>query len=124
MTDSSRSPEADAAQEASAADRRRAERFATDVETACQPVGPLGGSAWPARIQNVSQTGLALVSDRRFERGTLLSVDLEDPEGGAARTVLARVVHVRAQEDGLWFMGCAFASELEAEELKQLHAER
>jgi hypothetical protein len=94
------------------------------LETACQPVSARGEEAWPATIQDISRTGIALVLDRRFERGTLLSVQLEDRARSFGRTMFARVVHVRLHEDRAWLHGCAFAGELEEDELSYFHAER
>jgi hypothetical protein len=105
-------------------ERRRAERFASDLETACKPVAARGGTAWKCRVVNISRTGIALALNRRFEQGALLSVDLEDASGAVARTMFARVVHVRSQGDDLWMLGCAFAGELNDDELKHFHAER
>jgi hypothetical protein len=94
------------------------------LETACQPVSARGEEAWPATIHDISRTGIALVLDRRFERGTLLSVQLENKARSFGRTIFARVVHIQLQEDKAWLHGCAFAGELDEDEFSYLHAER
>jgi hypothetical protein len=106
------------------AERRRDERFASDRQTACQPLSGRGDAAWTATVRNISRTGIALALSRRFERGTLLSVQLDSPAGTGARRMFARVVHVRAEADGNWVMGCAFAGQLDADELTYFQVER
>jgi serine/threonine protein kinase len=75
---------------------------------------------WPATVQDVSQGGLGLVVGRRFEKGTVLSVELHSAEGTASRSVLASVVRVLPQEFGHWLLGCIFTKPLSKEELQIL----
>jgi hypothetical protein len=62
--------------------------------------------------------------DRRFEPGTLLTVELPAEDGRSAYTVLACVVHVRSQTDGTWALGCSFSRELSDDDLVAFGAKR
>ncbi len=98
------------------------ERHACDLPSNCQPPSARRGEElrWRATIRDVSQGGLSLVLQRRFERGAALAVEL--PGGGldTSSTVLVRVKHVRPQAGGGWALGCSFVSDLSEEELATL----
>jgi hypothetical protein len=64
--------------------------------------------AWPATVENVSKTGLALVLGRRLERDTVLDIDLTTTGGNSPTLLFARVVRVQAQAFGHWFIDCRF----------------
>jgi hypothetical protein len=67
-------------------------------------------------VQDISRGGLGLIVDRRFEPGTLITVDLPlVPE--CPRPLLARVVHATAHPEGGWLVGCALFDLLPEEEL-------
>jgi hypothetical protein len=107
-------------------ERRVALRFPTSLRTAAGPVPrPVEPEApWQARLRDVSAYGLALMLPHPVEPSTVLTADLESPERGVVRNVLARVVHVTAREPGQWVVGCALISELSDEDLRRFHAER
>jgi len=111
-------------QQATAAERRRAPRFPADLETNCRPALARDGVSWPGRVLDISQNGIALVMSRRFEPGSLLTMDLEDHERTVSRSVFARVIHVRALDAGGWRHGCAFTSALSDDELQAFRAQR
>lgn len=97
------------------------ERHPCDLQTSCQPpsFGTGKESKWQGTIRDISSGGIGLVLRRRFERGTGLVIEL--PGGGdEPATVLARVVHVKAQPGGAWALGCVFVSPLSDEELNAL----
>src|SRR4029077_1071980 len=52
------------------------------------------------------------------------SIRLESTDGETARNLLLRVAYAKAQDNGSWRLGCAFASELGEEELRAFQAER
>ncbi len=108
----------------SEAERRRAPRYPCALDAACQPVSGRAGHSWTAQVKNLSTSGVGLVLDRRFERGTILVLDLQGPGGDLARTVLARVVHVTPQGEKGWLLGCAFTSELDDDDLRVFCARR
>src|SRR5262249_27459996 len=70
---------------------------------------------WAATVQDISQGGMGLVVGRRFEKGTVLSVELQDAKGTNARSVLATVVRVLPQGLGQWLLGCVFSKPLTRE---------
>ena len=55
---------------------------------------------WAARAVDVSAHGLSLTLGRRFERGTILSVNMDSADGDTARTLFLRVVRTTVQENG------------------------
>jgi PilZ domain len=115
-------PEQHPAGQATIDERRASVRFPCDLETSCQPIAERTGDAWPARVLDLSAGGVALELSRRFERGAMLSVRLESPDGETSRTLFVRVVHATAQLDGSWRLGCALAGELGQEELQAFQA--
>jgi hypothetical protein len=106
------------------AERRRAPRYPSDLTVSCRPLLARESGGWQARVLNISRSGIALVLARRFERGALLSMDLEGPQQAVSRSVLARVVHARPDDNNAWIVGCVFSSELLDEELHAFSAER
>jgi hypothetical protein len=93
------------------------ERFTCEVPTTCQPPSAYSKDPWPAVIRDITNTGLSLTLNRRFERGSGLAIELPTEDGTMA-TVLAKVVHVRSYPEGGWVLGCDFISELSDEEVQ------
>jgi hypothetical protein len=62
------------------------------------------------RLRNVSRQGLALVTDRRWGPGTVLTVEL--PLGERPTAVRAKVVHATAQMGGTFLVGCVLDTPL------------
>jgi hypothetical protein len=104
-------------------ERRRVPRYPSDLETTCKPLVSRDGSSWLAQIRDISTLGIGLVLQRRFERGTLLVMDLENPARNISRNVVARVVHTTALPLGQWLLGCVFTKELDADDLQFFSAE-
>jgi len=98
------------------------ERRSCQLPVACQPAAAFGKeeTRWPGTIRDISQGGVRLTLERRFEPGTGLAVELPEDELGDTRTVLLKVVHVRRQADGHWSLGCKFVSELSEDEIRRL----
>jgi PilZ domain len=98
------------------------ERQSCQLPVACQPAAALGNeeTRWLGTVRDVSQGGIRLTLERRFEPGTGLAVELPQDELGDTRTVLVKVVHVRRQEDKHWSLGCKFISEMSEEEMRRL----
>jgi hypothetical protein len=117
-------PEHDGTAGPLANERRTAARYACNLESTCQPLTGAAAQSWPARVVDISAGGIAFVLERRFERGALLSMRLESPDGDLARNLLLRVAYAKADVDGSWRHGCAFASELGDDELRAFKAER
>jgi hypothetical protein len=75
---------------------------------------------WSASIRDISQGGVRLHVSRRFEKGTPLAIELPGNHERDPSVVFVKVLHVRAQEDGTWALGCKFISELGEDELQRL----
>jgi hypothetical protein len=75
---------------------------------------------WQARVLNVSEGGVALLLRRRFEKGTILRVEIERSDNQPPEPMTARVMHVTPQPDGHWLLGCAFTNKISAEDLQAM----
>jgi hypothetical protein len=102
------------------AERRAWVRYPCDLDTACQPLAGARGLQWPGEVRNLSAGGCALRLGRRFEAGTVLSIDVHGQDKSILQTLLARVMHVTLQKDGSWLLGCAFTNRLSEDDLKAL----
>jgi hypothetical protein len=100
-------------------EQRGSERFNCAVPTTCQPPSAWGKDPWPCTICDISTGGLSLTLNRRFERGYGLAIQLP-AEDGSSHTILAKVAHVRQHEEGGWFLGCDFISDLSDEEVQEV----
>jgi hypothetical protein len=81
---------------------------------------PEGELICTARLVDISASGVGLLMDRPMEPETLLAVDLQNEDSSLVCSLLVEVRHSRAREEGDWLVGCAFARELRAGELKAL----
>ena len=102
-------------------ERRAWVRCASDREASCQPRHAATmedvETNWPGIIRDASPGGIGLILKRRFEPGTVLSVEVAvKPEGRCS--FLARVVHATPYRKGRWVIGCAFARPIEQQELR------
>src|SRR5437868_212713 len=98
------------------------ERHSCGLPSQCQAASSFGSDdlKWAATLENVSQNGVCLNLRRRFEPGAALAIELPGKSAEETYTVLARVVNVRRQESGYWFLGCQFVSELSDDEMQRL----
>lgn len=105
----------------SATENRAWERFPCGLSTTCQPVAARGGNefAWPAQIRDLSQGGMGIILNRRFEPGTGLAIEIPETDAYPGDTLLCRVVHA-TRCDGKWLLGCSLVSPLSEEELERL----
>lgn len=115
--------EVDHLQLSSNEERRAAVRYRVTLTASYQPADNPSDSR-QARIRDISVLGVGLLLSRQLEMGTLLEIELRRANGCPVRTVLARVVHVEAEEHGAWLVGCAFTTELTDAELRLFQAER
>ena len=104
------------------AERRAWVRYPTDLPGSCQPLGQRRDDNlwWSAQVRDLSAGGIGLVVSRRFEVGTILSVELPSTTQGPSVSVLARVVRCAALADGRWLIGCEFASPLSEDDVRAL----
>jgi hypothetical protein len=98
-------------------DRRVHTRYECRLKSVCKPAGRHQiGNHWKGWIENVSQEGLKLALNRRFEPGTLLAVEVDMSKekldqvfpNAISRFFLAKAVRVlsRPRPDGKWILGC------------------
>jgi serine/threonine protein kinase len=91
-------------------------RYPSELEVSCRLIQ--GGKAQlPAEIQDVSQTGLRLRLNHRFDPGDLLAVEIAGQQSGPGLLLSMRVCWVRASDTARWELGCAFTAELSKSEL-------
>lgn len=97
-------------------DLRQERRFPAATAAVCRPV--LNGTRfWPSKIRDVSATGVCLELDRRYEPGTLLTVEVGD-EGTNGHVAVVRWVNQTAANR--WNVGCAFTRRLSNGELSAI----
>lgn len=102
-------------------DRRAWQRFAASRQTIIQ--AELDGAApQTARIDDVSRVGIRLAVTQPITQGAMIRVDLPLAEGQPNTAVLACVVHVTANADRTFSLGCSLSTELSDAELNSLGA--
>jgi PilZ domain len=103
-------------------DCRVFERLSCELPTTCQPASALEMKEmrWSAIISDISLGGVRLILSRRFEKNTGLAIELPGTEERDSTVVFVKVVHVRAQGNGTWALGCKFLSELSEDQLQSL----
>jgi hypothetical protein len=103
-------------------DRRAHPRHEIDIATKCHSLSD--DSDLPARIRNVSRSGVRLVVQRPVTEGTMIRMDLPGLPEGLHTTFLACVTNVTALPDGQWALGCVFSLELSDSEIRLLGGEK
>jgi hypothetical protein len=98
------------------------QRHACELPTSCQPasVQEMRETRWSATICDISQGGLGLHLERRYEKGAALAVELPGDADHPPSVVFVRVVHVKRDDDGMWRLGCKFISELSDDDVHRL----
>src|SRR5262245_59376465 len=100
----------------SSSDERRAHpRREVNVATMCRALA--GDADMPARIRNVSRSGVNLVVPRTATPGTMIRIKVP---GSAERqtTLLACVTNAKELAAGEWSLGCVFSLELSDVEMQ------
>jgi hypothetical protein len=95
------------------------ERHSCQVAASCQPAAA-NEMRWAAIIEDVSQSGVRLRLQRRFEPNSGLAIELPAIDGHDAERVYAKVMRVFREDDGTYMLGCKFMSALSEEELHRL----
>lgn len=106
--------------ETGAADRRTLTRHPCILDLLCSPAGGRAGLERTGSALNLSQTGVCLEMNQPFELGTNLQLRIANPLTDAFCIALGQVVNVSQLPDGTWAMGCRFAHELSADQVKAL----
>ncbi len=103
----------------SAHERRTFPRHRYSRKAICQPQGETKDDVWlMGSCEDISLSGLGFRLHRRFDPGTVLTVDLERPIRNSWASFPACVMRCTLQADGDWMLGCAFDPALR-EELKE-----
>lgn len=79
---------------------------------------------YTAQIVEVSDNGMKVKVRHRFVEGSMVRVDLPCEELGPVTTVLACVMHLRPEADGVFTLGCQFCTELDDDDLLALGVKR
>jgi PilZ domain len=93
-------------------ERRRWARYPTNMGTFWQTVSGQE-ICYSARVQDISQGGVRLLVNQRFEPGTLLRILLN-------KAIEARLVHATPMGENKWALGCEFSLILSKEEIQNL----
>jgi eukaryotic-like serine/threonine-protein kinase len=106
---------------AQAAQRRRRtkERYPSQHGTRCRPLQRSPDTSWEGQVVNVSQGGVCLELNRRFEPGTWLTIVL-DGQKTSHCTLVVRVIWVQKDSPKHWKIGCQFDHPLCEFELQEL----
>jgi len=105
-----------------AGERRTRERYATVRGASCSPI-VAHDAALTVRVHDVTARGIGLLTRRRFERGTMLYIRIQDASQAVYPLLMGKVAHVRTHELGGWLVGCILAGELREAAVRAL-AER
>ncbi len=97
--------------------RRATVRRLSSRRAVAQPRAFAAGPLWEVTIINFSTGGIGLRLDSRWRKGTVLQIDLPEPE--FPRSLLARVVHVK-QDGQHWVHGCKLLTVLTKDEFEAL----
>ena len=103
-----------------AMDRRATIRYPSHSEGVCLPVGGGADVRWSAQVKDVSDGGINLLVNRRFEPGSVLMLDFKGQHPDRPVCLLVRVVHVQALSKRKWSLGCRFGRRIGEEEVKSL----
>lgn len=107
-----------------AEDRRVWARYPANLETSYKPAGAPDSSRVSAHVRNISLGGINLLSNRPFQPGELLTVELPGATAETRCNVLACVVHCQEEPGGEWSLGCTFSRELTDDDLATFGARR
>jgi serine/threonine protein kinase len=87
--------------------RRGHKRYDSRRATSCQAMQRTADKHWEGQVVNISQTGLCVELNRRYQPGAILKIVLES-ENIKRQTLLVQVVWVTQQSPNCWHMGCQF----------------
>jgi PilZ domain-containing protein len=102
------------------AERRAWIRYPRRLTTIWQLFGGRQDETLTASLFDISQTGVGLIINRSFPPATVLTVRLQTGSRKFSKTMLVRVKHCSARENGEWLVGCTFVVKLKEAELKEL----
>jgi PilZ domain len=100
-------------------ERRSSPRYLSGRTGCCRALWGGREERWTTTVQDISLAGGSLVLGRRFEPGSLLTVELPTAAGEPVR-LMARVVRAQAHTAKGWLIGCALLDPLDEDELRAL----
>jgi len=101
-------------------ERRAFPRFPYRRKAMCQlQAAPCGDPWMMGNSEDISLTGFGFVLHRRFDPGSLLTIDLQRTTGDSWGTLKARVLYCTPQADGNWRLGCILVPAWSEEELQK-----
>jgi hypothetical protein len=109
-----------ASKEATGSERRLWVRSDCDLKSSCRPLVTTADPLWGGSASNISCGGIALAVQRRFERNTLLNLEVCPGTSARSWSAVIRVVRVAPRPDGGWMLGCKFTSALSESEMQEL----
>lgn len=118
MSDSSRLEQGGG--QSAAVDRRASIRYLCQRKTALHGKAFGKEQRWPGTVRDISKEGIGLTLDQQFDAGTLLGVELTNPDADISYTIIAKVMHTEPAGDGNWRAGCLFVRKLTDQELQSL----
>ena len=99
-------------------------RHTANLNILCTQVGDELESAVSGVLRSISRGGMQMIAPRRFEPGSILSVELADSRDENGFAVLAWVVRAQPHGESEWTMACRFSSELDDDQLQTFGAAR
>lgn len=100
------------------AERRAAPRQSSTLKITCYPVNASLMERRQGRVRNISRTGVGILVDRSWTRGTTIILELPAEDG--IKAVQAKVVHATPQFAGNFLVGCALEIPLSDAEVQAL----
>ena len=97
-------------------DRRSAERYKVNANTACDFASPVLEDFGPVKVMNISTTGIGFTTVEQVQPDLMFAIRLVNPAKKFARLMLVRIIHVAVQADGTYFVGAQFESPLSNDE--------
>src|SRR5947208_11658268 len=104
-------------------ERRQHERLSCEFSVNCRPYTGGEGLHWSGLAMDISCGGIGMVAERRFERGTILKIEVQGKHEGPPSMLMARVVRVGANAEGKWVLGCQFPSAMDHDEIQEFLGE-
>lgn len=95
---------------------RRERRAVPRIKCSKAFVYASNGDYFRGRISDISANGIGMRVRQRLEPGNVVAILLKKA-GLFQSEHFAKVVHVRPEENGTWFVGCEFGTPLTPEEL-------
>ncbi|HWY85979.1 MAG TPA: serine/threonine-protein kinase [Gemmataceae bacterium] len=100
--------------------RRSKKRYPSQISITCNKLQKPPPEPWVTKVLDISETGICLELNRRFERGVLLKILLE--EGPILQhSVVACVMWVKQLAPKSWKVGCRFARPISEIDIQDVH---